>query len=147
MAPSNHQKHQAGRHLAVAEALLQGYSASLHGPQTFVKINGSIAAVQVAARGAWMIADIDKTVEASVDLYVLVDVTEGRRDFYVVPGEDLRSGVRERHNEFMTSVGGVRPRNPDSRHTAIYPTNVEAWRNQWSLFDNAAEPSGGSPAS
>lgn len=34
MAPSNHQKHQAGRHLAVAGALLQGYSASLEGPQT-----------------------------------------------------------------------------------------------------------------
>ncbi|MEO3777289.1 hypothetical protein ABGB16_10645 [Micromonospora sp. B11E3] len=92
MAPSNHQKHQAGRHLAVAEALLQGYSASLDGPQTFVKINGRTAAVQVAAQGGWMIADIDKMTAMSTDLYVLVDVTDGRRAFYVVPGDDLRSG-------------------------------------------------------
>ncbi|MEV6373599.1 hypothetical protein [Micromonospora musae] len=147
MAPSNLQKHQAGSHLAVAGSLLQGYSASLHGPQTSVKINGRIAAVQVAAQGAWMIADIDKVAAASVDLYVLVDVTDGRRDFYVVPGDDLRSGMRERHNEFMAGVGGVRPRSPDSRHTAIYPANVEAWLNHWSLLDNTAETAGGSSAS
>ncbi|MFG1716106.1 hypothetical protein [Micromonospora sp. WMMA1947] len=67
MAPSNHQKHQAGRHLAVAEALLQGYSASREGPQTFVKINGRRAAVQAAAQGAWMIADVYKATAASID--------------------------------------------------------------------------------
>ncbi|MCZ7422951.1 hypothetical protein O7605_25950 [Verrucosispora sp. WMMA2121] len=143
MAPNNHQKHQAGRHLVVAEALLQGYSAGLHGAQTFVKINDRTAAVQVAAQGGWMIADIDKMTAMSVDLYVLVDVTDGRRDFYVVPGNDLRAGVRARHEGFMASVGGVRPRNPDSRHTAIYPSNVETWRNRWSLFDQEIQPAGG----
>ncbi|MDG4839851.1 hypothetical protein O7631_25260 [Micromonospora sp. WMMD967] len=147
MAPSNHQKHQAGRYLAVAEALLHGYSASLHGAQTFVKINGWMAAVQVAAQGGWMVADIDRMTEMSIDLYVLVDVTDGRRDFYVVPGDELRAGVRERHEEFMASIGGVRPRNPYSRHTAIYPTNVEVWRNQWSLFDQAAQPASGETSS
>ncbi|RAN94253.1 hypothetical protein [Micromonospora noduli] len=139
MPPSNYQKHQAGRHLAVAEALLHGYSASLHGPQTFVTINGRKAAVQAAAQGTWMIADIDRMTAMSVDVYVLVDVTEGRRDFYVVPGDDLRAGVRERHDEFMASVGGVRPRNPESRHTAIYPKDVESWRDRWSLFDDATQ--------
>ena len=143
MAPSNHQKHQAGRHLAVAEALLQGYSASLEGPRTHVKINGRLAAVQLAAQGAWMIDDINRATAAAIGFYILVDVTDGRRDFYVVPGDDLRSGVEERHHEFMLKVGGVRPRNPDSRHTAIYPAQVEAWRNRWSLFDQAAQPSGG----
>jgi outer membrane usher protein FimD/PapC len=135
MAPSNPQKHQAGRHLAVAEALLRGYAASLHRAQTFVKINGRTAAVQLAAQGVWMIADIEKMTAMSTDFHVLVDVTDGRRDFYVVPGDDLRAGVRERHEEFMASVGGVRPRNPDSRQTTIYPANVEAWRDRWSLFD------------
>ncbi|MFI7605866.1 hypothetical protein ACIBTV_12155 [Micromonospora sp. NPDC049366] len=69
MVPSNHQKHQAGRHLAVAEALLQGHSASLHGAQTFVTINGRTAAVQVAAQGTWMIADIDKMTAMSIDYF------------------------------------------------------------------------------
>ena len=143
MAPSNHQKHQAGRHLAVAEALLQGFTASLQGPQTFVEVNGRRAAVQVAAQGAWMIADVYKATAASIDSYILVDVTDGRRDFYVVPGDDLRSGIDERHQEFISRVGGVRPRNPDSRHTAIYPAQVEAWRNRWSLFERADQPASG----
>lgn len=140
MAPSNNQKHQAGRHLVVAEALLQGYSASLDGAQTFVKINGRKAAVQLAGQGGWIVADIDKMTAMSVDLYVLVDVTDGCRDFYVVPGDELRGGVRERHDEFMTSVGGVRPRNPNSRQTTIYPADVEVWRSRWSLFAHAAQP-------
>jgi hypothetical protein len=38
MAPSNNQKHQAGRHLAVAEALLCGYSASIQGPQSLIQV-------------------------------------------------------------------------------------------------------------
>ncbi|MBQ0978114.1 hypothetical protein [Micromonospora sp. M61] len=103
--------------------------------------------MQVAAQGAWMIADIDKMTAMSVDLYVLVDVTEGRRDFYVVPGDDLRAGVRERHDEFMASVGGVRPRNPESRHTAIYPKDVGAWRDRWSLLEDVAQPATGDAVS
>ncbi|CCH19431.1 Protein of unknown function [Micromonospora lupini str. Lupac 08] len=125
---------------------MQGYSASLHGPQTFVKIN-SRTAVQVVAQGGWMVADIDRMTAMSTDLYVLVDVTDGRQDFYVVPGEDLRAGVCERHDDFMASVGGVRPRNPDSRHAAIYPGSVEAWRNRWSLFEDVAQPVSGDAAS
>ncbi|WP_406070344.1 hypothetical protein [Micromonospora sp. NBC_01638] len=74
-------------------------------------------------------------------------MTDGRRDFYVVPGDDLRAGVRERHDEFMASVGGVRPRNPNSRHAAIYPANVEAWRNRWSLFEDVAQPATGDAVS
>ncbi|NBE79599.1 hypothetical protein [Micromonospora rubida] len=94
-----------------------------------------------------MIADIDQMTAASIDLYVLVDVTDGRRDFYVVPGDELRSGVRERHDEIMASVGGIRPRYPSSRHTAIHPANVEAWRNRWSLFSDPAQPACGDAAS
>ncbi|WP_327038012.1 hypothetical protein [Micromonospora maris] len=97
-------------------------------------INDKTAAVQVAAQGGWMIADIDKMTAMSVGIYVLVDLTDGRRDFYVVPGDELRAGVRARHEGFMASVGGVRPRNPDSRHTTIYPANVETFRDRWSLF-------------
>ncbi|MEV0217680.1 hypothetical protein [Micromonospora sp. NPDC050695] len=93
-----------------------------------------------------MVADIDRMTAMSVDVYVLVDVTEGRRDFYVVPGDDLRAGVRERHDEFIASVGGVRPRNPESRHTAIYPKDVEAWRDRWSLFEDVAQPAIGDAA-
>ncbi|WP_139587647.1 hypothetical protein [Micromonospora orduensis] len=99
--------------------------------------------MQVAAQGDWIIADIDRMTAMSVHVYVLANVTEGRRDFYVVPGDDLRAGGRKRHDEFMASVGGVRPRNAESRHTAIYPKDVDEWRDRWSLFADATQPAVG----
>ena len=136
---SNNQKHQAGRHFAVAEALLRGYPASMQGAQTYIQVNGHTAAVQVAGQGVWMIADVEKFANMTTETYVLVDVTGGKRDFYVVPGEELRHGVRQRHQEFMDKHGGTRPRNPDSKHAAVEPIHVETWRDRWSLFDGKSE--------
>jgi hypothetical protein len=94
----------------------------------------------VAAQGAWMVADIDKLTATSMETYVLVNLTGGRRDCYVVPGDELRRGVAERHREFMEKVGGTRLRNPDSRHTPIEPVHVEAWQSRWSPFDRQERP-------
>ncbi|KUJ44786.1 hypothetical protein ADL17_16710 [Micromonospora maris] len=127
----------------VAEALLQGYPASIVGSWTHVKINRRLAAVQLAAQRSWRIADVNRTVTASIGLYVLVDVTYGRRDFYVIPGDELRRDLAERYPEFMSIVGGERPHNPTSRQAAIYPGQVEAWRNRWALFGEAAQPAEG----
>jgi hypothetical protein len=134
VAASNQQKHQAGRHLAVAHALLQGLPAKLVGPQTHVEINGPSGVVMLAAMGAWQIADIAEFLASDQERYVLVDVTNGPAALYLVPGNDLRHGVRERHTAFLARVGGTRPRNPDSGHTKIEPADVNPWRNQWSLF-------------
>jgi len=134
MAPTNHQKHEAGRHLAVAEALLMGHAARLLGSQTFIEVNGLRAQVQVAAQGAWQIADVDKYLRSTVARFVLVDISSTQRDFYVLPGEKLRALVRRRRDEFMTRVGGVRPRNPRSRHSKIEPADVQSWKSRWGLF-------------
>jgi hypothetical protein len=135
MAPTNPQKHQAGRHLTVAYALLRGYAAKLVGPQTYVEINGRQAAVMLASMGAWQIADVEHFTNTEHALFVLVDVTNAAAELYVVPGGDLRRGVRERHDAFVASFGGTRPRNPASRHAAIEPSHVAEWRDRWSLFD------------
>jgi hypothetical protein len=63
-----------------------------------------------------------------------VDITGGKRNFYVVAGDDLRRQVGQRHQGFMDRVG-VRPRNPDSKHTKIEPQEAERWLGRWSLFD------------
>lgn len=62
---------------------------------------------------------------------MLVDITDGLREFYVCPGDKLRSDVRKRHDEYVTSKGGTRPRSPGSKHAAIYPDQVCKWRNGW----------------
>jgi len=89
--------------------------------------------VMVAGKGAWMIADIEKFTQATTEMYVLVDVTEATRRIYIVPGDELRRGVRERHERFMARVG-TRPRNPDSKHSRIEPPDVDEWERSWSLF-------------
>ena len=90
-----------------------------------------------------MVADIDKMTASSTEFYILVDVTDGRRDFYVVPGDDLRRGMRARHQQFLTAAGGVRPRNPGSRHTAIQPSHVQGWQDAWAVLRSHAEPAAG----
>lgn len=131
--PNHQQTHQAGRHLAAAHALLHGYPVALHGVQTFVDIGDQRAAVTVAGKGAWMIADVDLFTAATATVHILVDVTGSDPALYVVPGDQLRKDVRARHEEFMARVG-QRRRNPDSKHTKIEPSDVAQWRDDWSLF-------------
>lgn len=129
------QVHSAGRHLAVAEALLRGYDASLRGPRTYIEVNGHVAQVQVATQGAWMVENIDKYLAGTVDTVVLVDTTGGVREFYIAPGDQLRRLVEGGYARWLASVGGTRPRNPASKHTAISPEAVRRWRGRWKRFE------------
>jgi hypothetical protein len=128
------QTHQAGRHLAVAEALLRGFPASLKGARTYVEIGGHVARVMVAAKGAWIISDIDDFTAHTCDRVILVDVSGDSRELYIVDGDVLRGEVRRRHEQFLRKTGGVRPRNPDSKNSVIQPEHVSASRDQWHLF-------------
>ncbi|MEI5011684.1 hypothetical protein RB196_34435 [Streptomyces sp. PmtA] len=132
--PTNAQKHQAGRHLVLAEALLRGIPSKLLGATTYVEVGEHVAQVMVAAQGAWMIADIDATTALTCERVILVDVTNGRRDFYVAEGSAFRAEVRARHEAFLQQQGGTRPRNPDSKHTAVHPVDVAQWRDRWDLL-------------
>ncbi|MER6241045.1 hypothetical protein ABT185_34230 [Streptomyces clavifer] len=131
---TNTQKHQGGRHLVLAEALLRGIPSKLHGAATYVDVGPYMVQVMVAAQGTWMIADIDATTSLTCERVVLVDVTNGRRDFYIVEGTVFRAGVRARHDAFLHQQGGIRPRNPDSKHTAVRPADIAEWRGRWDLL-------------
>lgn len=128
------QTHQAGRHLAVAEALLRGIPAKLKGAQTYIEVGEHDAQVMVAAKGAWMIADIDKFTALTCSRVILVHIATNSHHFYVAEGDKLRAEVRARHMQFLEQVGGVRPRNPDSKNTVIKPDHVASWRDQWQLL-------------
>lgn len=133
-APTHNQTHNAGRYLAVGEALLRGFRASVRGPSTYIEVNGHVAQVQVAAKGTWMIENVDRYVAGTVETVVLVDLTAGARDFYIVAGDELRRDVLQRHKAFLERVGGTRPRNPSSKHAGIRPEDVHRWRNRWNRF-------------
>lgn len=107
--PTNQQTHDAGRHLAVAQALLQGFKAGLVGRSSYIDVNGHKAQVQVAAKGARQIEHVDKYTSASIEHIVLVDVTDGLREFYLCPGDSLRAEVRRRHDDFLARKGALDP--------------------------------------
>lgn len=135
MAVTNQQKHEAGRHLAVAQALLRGYPAQTVGRSSLIEVNGRRAHVQVAARGSWQISNVEKYLAGTIERVVLVDITGSVPEFYVVRGDRLRAIVERRFDTFMTRVGGRRPRNPTSKHSRIDPSDVRRYRNRWSVFD------------
>jgi len=118
----------------VGEALIRGYKAALIGRSSYIDVNGHKAQVQVAAKGAWQISDVDRYTAGTIDQIVLVNVTGDQREFYICPGNALRDEVRKRYDEFLRSNDGVRPRNPDAKHAAIYPQHVLKWRDDWSQF-------------
>jgi hypothetical protein len=110
---------------------MRGYQAALVGRSSYIEVNGHKVQVQVAAKGAWQIVDVDKYTSATIERVILVDLTDGLREFYICPGDPLRSDVRKRHEQYLASKGGTRPRNPASKHSAIYPEQVRKWRNGW----------------
>lgn len=134
MEPTNQQKHDAGRHFAVGEALLHGYKADVVGPHSYIEVNGHRAKVQAVTKGDWQM-DVDEYTAETIEHIVLVNLTGGLRDFYICPGDALRSDVRQRYEEFLSRNSGTRPRNPDSKHAFIHPTHVRQWQNNWSRFD------------
>ncbi|WP_435588967.1 hypothetical protein [Micromonospora chalcea] len=129
------QIHEAGRHLAVGQALLSGRSATIVGRRTHIEVNGQRAAVMVAAKGAWIISNVERFLTNSPAAYVLVNVTGPAYEFFVAPGFELRREVRQRHERFMARVI-TRPRNSNSLHSKIKPQDVTQWAENWSLFDD-----------
>lgn len=135
MPATHQQKHEAGRHLVVAEALLRGYSAQTVGRSGLVEINGRRAEVHVKTKGSWQIGNINKFVEATTERVVFVELTGAGPEFFILDGNRARAIIRRNHEQWLERVGGVRPRTPDSKHSAVRPDHIQSWRNRWSLFE------------
>jgi hypothetical protein len=135
MPATRQQKHEAGRHLVVGEALLRGYDAHTIGPTRLVEVDGHRAAVHVKTKGSWQLGDIDKFVGATTERIVFVELTETGPEFFILDGDDARAIVKRDQEQWLKRVGGVRPKTPDSKHAAVNSEHVEPWRNRWSLFD------------
>ena len=136
MPATNQQKHEAGRHLVVAEALLRGYDAQTVGRSGLVEINGHQAEVKVTTTGRWQIGDIYKFADATIQRVVFVDVTETGPQFYIMDGDEARETLKRNFDQWKNSrPGGERPRTPDSTHSLVPTEQIASWRDRWSLFE------------
>jgi hypothetical protein len=135
MLATNQQKHEAGRHLVVAEALLRGYHAQTVGRSGLVEVNGHQAEVHAKTRGSWQISNLAEFLEATTERVVWVELTETGPEFFIMDGDEARAVVSRGQQEWLKRVGGVRPRTPDSTHAGVRSEQVESWRNRWSLIE------------
>jgi hypothetical protein len=134
MPPTHLQKHQAGRYLVAAEALLRGYDAHPVGPTSLVEVNGRHAEVHVATNGRWQISDIDKFLAGTTEYVIFVDLGETAPEYFILEGARARSVIGRSHQKWLDSKGGTRPRTPKSKHSLVPRDLVEEWEGRWAVF-------------
>lgn len=140
----NQRVHAFARYTAAAAALANGYrDVHVVGPQTRLIIDDHI--VQVIARrrpgSPWQFT-LNRIVVNDAVAVILVDLTGSHPDFYIAPAQWVRDEVQRRHDEWLASKGGERPRNPDSDHAALeFDDAVRQWHRRWDVLSGDPESS------
>ena len=66
--------------------------------------------------------------------------SERRDRFYVLPWHELARIVIDGHTKYLAKHGGVRPRRPESLHTALKPAALAQWENRWDVITKRVKP-------
>jgi hypothetical protein len=61
--------------------------------------------------------------------------SNGTDRFYILEWRQLRDLLIRKYKANLAGKGGVRPRNPESRHTAVSEAQLERFRENWLLLD------------
>lgn len=60
--------------------------------------------------------------------------------FFVLPWRELGRIVVDGHVKFLAKYGGVRPRSPESLHTAVHPAALAKWEGRWQVLTERVRP-------
>ncbi len=60
--------------------------------------------------------------------------------FFVLPWKELCQIVVTHHCDFLGKHGGIRPKKPESLHTAVSPSQIEQWEGQWDVLRTRVRP-------
>lgn len=150
MKLNNQQVGRVGEHFVAAELHRRGaYAVTFSGNMPNIDILASdveqtrTVAIQVKTKtsGTWHTTILrGEPREAAADedrFWVLVDIgrdPELPPAYWVVPEWWMLNHIHVRYHERIAIHGGARLRNPDSKHFAIIPKNVEEWRHRWELL-------------
>lgn len=70
--------------------------------------------------------------------WVMVKLNEEQPpSFYVLQHRDVQAIVRAQYAKSLEKHGGIRPKNPKSTHTAIWPKDIEPFRDKWPLIETS----------
>jgi hypothetical protein len=60
--------------------------------------------------------------------------------FFVLPWRDLCKVIVDGHTKYLAKHGGIRPRKPESMHTGLQPSQIEAWEGKWEILKKSVRP-------
>lgn len=130
-----HQVHQVARFYAAAAAATQGHKVAVVGPTTRLSVDDRI--VQVLSRrqpnSPWQTSVKAPAVE-DAEAVIFVDLTGEAPNFYIAPAAWVREDVTSHHQAWLANLGGIRPRNPDSDHTAVPLERIKQWHQRWDVL-------------
>lgn len=150
MKLKNQQVGRVGEHFVAAELHRRGaYAVTFSGNMPNIDILASdvaqtrTVAIQVKTKtsGTWHTTILRGEPRAEpLDenrFWVLVDIgrdPELAPAYWTVPEWWMLNHIHVRYSERIAVHGGARLRNPDSKHFAIIPKNVDQWRHRWDLL-------------
>ena len=152
---------QVGEYLVAAELARRGFqcatfSGNIHYYDILaVDAVGRLVPVQVKAirSGSWQF-NLDRYLDINLHdgmqtindykpcpveglVCILVQLRKYGEDvFYLLTWSDLQSLLGEHHTAYLAKVGGIRPKRPDSTHAALFPADLEAFKDNWSVLES-----------
>ncbi len=82
-----------------------------------------------------------KNLKNSALICVLVVLDKNEKDtFYVLKKSDLQEIIFHKYTSKATNGVRIRPRNSKSTHCAVWPEDLEPFRNNWKLITDHFDP-------
>jgi len=119
---------ESGRSIPVQVKAINGPSWQFH--------IGQFLRVEVVDGVQHVRGKVDLTIPDLICIFVLLRKT-GSDEFYILRMRDLQEHFAK------TYLGGRRPRNPNAMHCAVWPSDLQQYKDQWETVSNALATSGG----
>jgi len=71
-----------------------------------------------------------------VCVFVVAAENYGEDQFFVLEWSKVQNIIITNHISWLDSHGGVRPRKPDSLHCAIVQSDLQPYKDNWSIINN-----------
>ena len=166
---SNYLTKQAGEYIVAAELSRRGFilATTFTGnvpSYDIVAVDGfgghALVQVKAIAADSWQLnvgqfADVvfdgrKQIIQGQLDdpypdlICVMVRIAppdSGRVDkFFILPWRELGKIVIDGHSKFLAKHNGIRPRSPESLHTAVHPEALAKWEGRWQVFTKRVRP-------
>lgn len=88
----------------------------------------------------WHMSVPDKKIREPKDekeFFVFVDLGTGSTaspGYWIAPRSWVENAVYKGHHAWLKKIGGVRPRNASSRHSAIKENDIAKWKDRWDVL-------------